>query len=141
MRRGEPFVLVEHDVEVHARVLPELEECTEPWCTFPFARLLPGPHSTWDGEGWGPGIALLERSLGCVRFSVKLMAAEPDLMVELGEMSIGGTAPGHWKRLDDGIAQLLDNRRYGVHVHHPEVKHHHWLERWEACSCGDESCR
>lgn len=139
--RAEPFILVEHDIEVHPRALPELEACSEPWCLFPFSRLLPGPHSSWDGEGWSAGIPLLDKSLGCVRWSVELMTGEPDVMEVVGTMSCGGSPPKHWCRLDDAIAQVLERRGYHPHIHHPEVTHHHFLERWDRCSCGDASCR
>ena len=136
----EALVIVEHDIEIHEQVLPGFEECPEPWCTFPFGRLLPGPHSRWDGAGWGPGIPLLEASLGCVRWSAALMEAEPDLMTEVAAFSVDGKPPGHWQSLDCAIAVILRQRGYAVHVHHPEVLHHHYLERWERCSCGDEAC-
>jgi hypothetical protein len=139
--KGEAVVLVEHDVEIHPHVLVEAESCDCDWATWPFARLLPGPHSTWDGTEWSAGIPLLTKSLGCVRWSAELMAAEPDLMEEVGEMSCGGVPAGHWKRLDDAIAQILEARGYSVHVHSPEVRHHHFLERWNVCACGDYGCR
>lgn len=140
--KAEPFVLVEHDVELHENVLPELESCPEPWCLFPYARLLPGPHSTWDGEEWSAGIPLLNSHLGCVRWSVELMVAESDLMDVVGSVTRPGLSPGHWMRLDDVIAQQLVLRGYRAHVHHPEVTHHHWLlPRWDQCSCGDPECR
>jgi hypothetical protein len=140
--RGEAFVIVEHDIEIHGGVLGEFEACPEPWCTFPYARLLCGPHSSWSVEAWGPGIPLLDKSLGCTRFSAELVRAEWDLLDRLGEWSIGGSPPGHWKRLDDGSAVLLHERGYQVHVHHPEVTHHHWLgpQGWNACTCGEEGC-
>jgi hypothetical protein len=133
-----PLLIVEHDVEIHEEVLPGFDSCPEPWCTFPFARSLPGPHSSWTGSEWGPGIALLTKSLGCVRFSAELLSSEPDLIDELGDRSLGGMPAGHWKRLDDGIAVLLEERGYNVHVHAPEVTHHHWLERWNVCTCGQD---
>ena len=141
--KGESVVLVEHDIEVHSGVVPGFESCPEPWCSHPFSRLLPGPHSTWDGEGWSAGIALLTKSLGCVRWSAELMAAEPDLMTVVGQMAFPGLPPGHWRRLDDAIAQVLEARKYSVHVHVPEVKHHHHLidRGWDVCSCGDVECR
>jgi hypothetical protein len=139
--KGESVVLVEHDIEVHSGVVPGFESCPEPWCVHPFSRLLPGPHSTWDGDGWSAGIALLTKSLGCVRWSAELMAAEPDLMEEVGEYAFPGLPAGHWRRLDDGIAQILEAHKYSVHVHSPEVRHHHFLERWDCCACGDKSCR
>jgi hypothetical protein len=138
---GQPTIVVEHDIEIHEGVVPALEACPEPWCSFPFARLLPGPHSTWDGEGWSAGIALLTKSLGCVRWSGELMATEPDVMEAVGTVQVGGTPPGHWKTLDDAIARVLEARGYRVCVHAPEVRHHHWLERWETCSCEDAGCR
>jgi hypothetical protein len=139
--KGESVVLVEHDIEVHSGVVPGFESCPEPWCVHPFSRLLPGPHSTWDGDGWSAGIALLTKSLGCVRWSAELMAAEPDLMEAVATVQVGGTPPGHWKTLDDAIARVLEARGYSAHVHSPEVRHHHFLERWNVCACGDSGCR
>lgn len=134
--RGEAFVLVEHDIEIHDGVLPELAACPEPWCLFPYARLLPGPKVRWDGRGWGPGVALLSNNLGCTRWSAELMAALPDLMTEVRNTARPGLPAGHWSRLDDVSAQLLSLAGYEPHVHHPEVLHHHWLDRWNCCACG-----
>ncbi len=141
--QGEATLIVEHDIEIHAQVLSEAQSCECDWATWPFGRLLPGPHATWDGQGWSAGIPLLTKSLGCVRFSARLMREHPDLMIEVGESSPGGLAPGHWSRLDDAIAQALTKRGVSVHVHTPEVKHHHHLidRGWDVCSCGDPSCR
>ena len=139
---GKATVIVEHDIEVGPETVPGVESCAEPWCVQPFSRLLPGPHSTWDGQGWTNGVPLLTKSLGCVRFSEALMKAEPDLMVEVEGMEDGGVPAGHWRRLDDRIARVLEGRDYRVCVHVPEVKHHHDLRpRFNACSCGDSSCR
>src|SRR6185437_4434063 len=38
----EPFVLVEHDVEIHERTIRALTYCPQPWCVFPY----PGPATT-----------------------------------------------------------------------------------------------
>ena len=139
-RAREAFLLIEHDVEIRAGLVEEAANCPEPWCIWPYQRLLPGPHSSWVDGAYGPGVALLERSLGCTRFSRALLVREPDLMESVPKVPIAWESRGHWRRLDDAIGHLLGLRGYSPHVHHPEVRHHHWLARWERCSCGKEDC-
>lgn len=138
---GETFLLVEHDIELHHRVMGEAESCCHLWCTWPYARLMPGPHSTWDGERWSAGIPLLTRSLGCTRFSADLMAKMPDMVDQALKAPLCWAGPaGHWSRIDDAVGHTLALAQYPVHVHHPEVKHHHWLDGAGRCSCGNEEC-
>lgn len=35
---GEPFIVVEHDVLPWPGALDELQECTSPWCAFPYIQ-------------------------------------------------------------------------------------------------------
>ena len=121
---GQGFLLVEQDIEIHASVVPEARTCPEPWCTWPY----PGPG--FAGETGDP---LLYESLGCVRFSSELLAAEPDLMDEVGGVS-EGMPPRDWRRLDVTIAPRLRWRGYAAHRHWPAVVHHHRYSH--GCSCG-----
>ncbi len=106
---GEGFVIVEHDVEIHAKVLPEFEKCKRPWCGFPY-DLETGP----------------QMALGCTRFSTELLAEHPTVLEEAGELSDGTLAKRDWHRLDSHIAQVL-TQTYGLtqHAHKPAVVHHH----------------
>ncbi|MHB8490616.1 MAG: hypothetical protein ACYDA6_00155 [Solirubrobacteraceae bacterium] len=120
---GDGFLLVEHDIELHDRVLPELQACPEPWCTFPY-----------PGAGWAQtGDPLLYDSLGCTRFSSALLAAEPDVMAEAARAS-GGLEPGDWRHMDVSLNPRLRWRGYEPHVHWPAVAHHHAYI--DGCACG-----
>lgn len=142
-KEGEAFALIEHDVEIGPHTVADLRAC-HPWCVFPFARALPGPHATWlaDEGRWSEGIALLERSLGCTRFGSWMIQHEPDLMTAALAAPIPWEdgVKGHFRRLDNALGHVLAERHYDPHIHHPEVVHHHWLSRWNCCTCGDPSC-
>ena len=117
---GEGFLIVEQDIEIHASVVPQLEECLEDWCIFGY----PGPLGA--GIWPPPDQRLLTRSLGCTRFSASLIKAEPDLMENL---------PLHyWGHLDFTIDRAL-SPRWAPHVHQPHVNHHHL--RQGRCDCGE----
>lgn len=95
---GESFLIVEHDIEIHERVIPDLATCRWGWCSFGY-------------EGGGGNI--WQTSLGCTRFTEKLIEETPTLMRDLG--------PRHWKELDGPIAAAMPEP---VHSHLPLVKHH-----------------
>lgn len=119
-------LLIEHDVEIHRHVLPAARRCREPWCSWPYNG--PGFKSNGDPQ--------LRESLGCTRFSRKLMQGEPDL-VALAASVNQGLPPGDWRRMDAQISPLLKQRGYEVHVHQPPVLHHHVYPN-EGCACGKE---
>jgi hypothetical protein len=122
------FLLVEHDIEIRAGVVREARACPEPWCTWPYS-----------GPGWSDpaGDALWYESLGCVRFSTQLLAAEPDLMsVAYAITDRQGRPAGDWRALDVSIAPTLKDRGYRAHHHRP-VLHHHFYPP-EGCSCGGQ---
>jgi hypothetical protein len=123
---GEPFLLIEHDIEIHERVVRSLRYCPRPWCAFPYSG--PGFHSNGD--------PMLRESLGCTRFSAKLMRDEPDLLAVAAAMS-QGLAAGDWRRMDASISPTLKQRGYVVHVHAPPVLHHHLYPN-EGCACGGD---
>lgn len=104
---GEAFVIVEQDVEIHAKVLPSLTRCLRPWCGFPY---------TAKGEV----------TLGCTRFSAALLAAHPDALELAGELYDGTVPKRSWQRLDSHLGQVLRDT-YGIepHRHLPPVTHHH----------------
>lgn len=115
---GRAFLLIEHDIEIRAGVVEELEACPEPWCSFAYAI------------GWPPG--LIDSSLGCTRFSAELLAATPSLISDLPVRD--------WRRLDCEINPRLRTAGYAPHVHEPAVKHHHAYPAPGGfrCACGED---
>lgn len=122
---GEDVLVVEHDIEIHDRVVPEARACSEPWCVWPY-----------NGPGFGDkqGDPFLYGSLGCTRFSGVLMRTEPDLLAVAGALSQGLPA-GDWRRMDASILPTLRDRGYEPHLHWPAVLHHHIYPN-EGCACG-----
>lgn len=108
---GEAFLIVEHDVEIHRRVVPELAECPEDWCLYPYG---------------GAGGQSLEGALGCTRFSAALIRDEPGL--------IGSLPVRNWRRLDCELLGKLRQTDRVPHVHQPPVLHHHIYGA--GCACG-----
>lgn len=110
----EDLMLVEQDVILHARAVPELEACPEPWCLFPY---------------YHPGAAgLLAEGLGCTRFSRAFQGAVPLEAVAAieGNCPRCDGAPDKykcWAHLDGRIAQAAALAGFTPHVHYPAVGH------------------
>lgn len=120
---GEAFLIVEHDIEIRAGVVEELEACPEPYCLFPYV-----------GPG---GNDLLTRSMGCTRFSAELIAAHPTVFSDLADRD-GETSPRFWKRIDAEVAYYFQLRNVAPHVHEPPVLHHHvYAKTYPLCACGE----
>lgn len=104
---GEAFLIIEQDVEIHAKVVPALTRCQRPWCGYPY---------TAQGDV----------TLGCTRFSAQLLAAAPDAVELAGELNDGTVPKRSWQRLDSHLAQVLgDTYGHNPHRHLPPVTHHH----------------
>jgi hypothetical protein len=105
----EDTIVVEHDIVIHSRVVPELEECPTPWCTFGY----PYPYGNSDPY----------HGTGCVRFRAALMANEHDLWDRVGARSGPKHPQRHWCSLD-GFSHLeLWPRGYVQCKHSPPVGH------------------
>lgn len=118
-RAGDSFLVVEHDIEIHAGVVPEAQACPEPWCAWPYVV-----GSDPDG--------FIEASLGCTRFSADLLRDVPNLIDSLPVRD--------WRRLDCEISPRLMTAGYSPHVHMPPVLHHHRYPApggWR-CACGQK---
>lgn len=102
------FLLVEHDIGVHAGVAAQLDHCRSAWCAFAYP---------------GPGRMLYE--LGCTRFRVGLLASEPDVFAEIDTLPFDGLPRGDWRRLDVRLADVLARRGWARCVHTPPVEHYH----------------
>ncbi len=116
---AEPFVLVEHDMEIHAGVIETFESCRRDWCVFPYEG---PPHPM------APRNRVFRCALGCVRFRPPVMHAHPNLIQSLAEgqtLIFGRYANTDWNRLDSQIASLLFQRGVRACEHEPWVTHHH----------------
>lgn len=119
---GEAFVVIEHDIEIHATVLEAFAACTSPWCTFGYLI------------SWGDA-ELLTRGLGCVRFGVGAMAMVPDATTDPDVLGAGGDPSRDWRRLDTRIAGRLSSGGLEPCVHGTVVHHHIYGGH---CACGRE---
>jgi hypothetical protein len=114
-RAGDDFALVEHDVEVHAGVLAELEACEHSWCGHSYTVFW---GDLWDRYGV-PG-------LGCTRFRAELLAELPEVPDLVAVYEEPNHPPRHWMTLDAAVAQVLRGPfRQVPHRHRPNVAHHH----------------
>ena len=93
--KGEPFILVEHDIIPWPGAVQELWTCPEPWCGFPYYVF---------GE--------LRAYLGCTKF-------DP---ARLGECPLTGDLFS-WAVIDRKIENILMQRGHKGHVHSPPVTH------------------
>lgn len=124
-RAGEGFVIVEHDIELHSRVIPSLRHCSRAWCQYPY--LLRGNYQV---------------AFGCVRFSTRLLREYPDLIDDMlalpnpfyqtfqrrnnpFDMTRETDPDGQkiWTQLDTRIGRLLIEHGYEGHRHEPPVMH------------------
>ena len=103
------LVIVEHDIGIHAGVMPGFTVCREPWC----------------GHAYPLDRGVMLACLGCTRFTAALKAAEPDLLDVVGEVGGDGLPAKDWRRLDVRTSDELKRRGYTLHQHEPPVKHYH----------------
>jgi hypothetical protein len=120
----EAFTIIEHDIELHDKVVRPLTYCKEPWCVFPYG----GPPQRPDAAGVIHPPMLITTGLGCTRFRASMMRDHPNFMSELG--------PTYWQALDSHIHGRLDGLGYKRHLHYPAVTHHH--DYPAGCACGQE---
>lgn len=111
---GDGLILVEHDVVPSEEGYESLKRCRKPWCALPYPI---GPHAPNDAHMAGD-------SLGCTKFSGRLMRRFPGVMEEAADHPRGaGMPPRHWTRLDTRIWGVLND--YGLRPH----VHDHWPAR------------
>lgn len=121
-REGTAFLVVEHDIEVNPEAIRQAAECDCDWGVSPYR---------------GPGGDLLYGSLGCTRFSARLLATAPDAIEQVGGIDDAGPAIPlrDWRRIDSRLLGVLRQRGHEPHVH-AEVLHHHRYHY--GCACGEE---
>ncbi len=105
---GDSFIVVEHDIVVHASAFYELTRCANDWCGFPH-------HMGPSGIQYG---------LGCVKFTAGLIARNPDAMVSVGVMFDGTHPKRHWCRLDAWLQGVILPQRDEVKCCHETVVKH-----------------
>lgn len=118
-RRGEDFILLEHDIIPWPGALATFESCPDIWCAFGYL---------YPPDGY------LVVAHGCVRFRAKMMESVPDLLdiVEANDgrfFKVKETDTRHWKDLDGCISPILTGtlERF-PHRHVPAVVHTKLLE-------------
>lgn len=99
------LMLIEHDVEIHAQVIPQFDSCPELWCHFPY------PYRG----------GLTTMATGCTRYRAALQRR---IAVEeiLAAPSYRGI-PGHWEFMDVTIATAFSRKGVEVCDHSPPVGH------------------
>lgn len=124
---GESFLIIEHDNEITAAALQEAISCDCPWGVNPYN----GAGRSWEHS------ALIDKGLGCTRFSAILLANVPDAAMKANAINDGGSVcpPGHWKRLDARLYGVLRDAGYRQHLH-SRILHHHWYQY--GCACGKD---
>ncbi len=106
----ETFTVVEHDIVVHPGGIQELENCSEPWCTYPY----------YCSVGW------IEDGLGCTKFGAELLSRYPAALQEPFPTCCSHTR--YYCGLDRLIAHKLNELGLKPHVHMPGVVNLN--ERW-----------
>lgn len=108
------LVLVEHDNEITAGVLPSFAACPEPWCVYGYEVF--APPWTWR----------CETGLGCTKFSAGLRRQfDFPALVMRGPCAECGCMHNSWGVLDYRTALLLGTRfQLSPHVH-GTIRHFH----------------
>jgi hypothetical protein len=129
---GKGFLVVEHDVEIHEDVIPQLEACTEPWCVFGYRApdviteaLLsrtarPDPETIVRLLGRQFNVGWRYATLGCARFSGELLRELPGVPAFVHRYFRDWNTP-----LCGGFHASLNYRYVYSHHHWPAVGHHH----------------
>jgi len=105
---GEDFVLIEHDIEIHAGVLPSFDSCPRPWCGHGYARA-----SAWAGAN------------GCTRFRSSALTG-------------GFVPPTPWWAVATAVGELLVVAGHRLHLHDPMVLNHKRYDGFPRCGCGGD---
>jgi hypothetical protein len=113
--QGGALMIVEHDNEITADVIPSFEACPEPWCTYQYEIFAP------------PWTRMCDTGLGCTRFSA---AFQRDF--NFGELVVDkpcsncGKPHAIWGSLDFTITVQIGAHMKGVQHHvHGTVRHFH----------------
>lgn len=110
--RGDDLLVVEQDIILHSRVLPQLAACAEDWCVFPYRH----PD---NGNGF------LLAALGCTRFSARFQEAVAieAIAAVYGYCNTCKGQLGCWAHLEGRISDAGLAAGFTRHVHWPSVGH------------------
>jgi hypothetical protein len=117
----EDLMLIEHDVEIHAQVVPQFEACENLWCHFPY------PYRG----------GLTNMATGCTRYRAEMqrIVSPEDILAEKSYRGV----PGHWEYLDCTMANAFSKKGLGVCDHSPPVGHRGEHRACFPCSILNES--
>ena len=113
---GSDLLLVEQDNVIHETVIPQLEDCPEPWCVFPYR------HPSCGDDGW------LVTGLGCTRFRLEFQqkVTVAEIAAEGGNCDkCFGLPDKHecWVHLDGRIGEAGERLGFTRHLHWPSAGH------------------
>lgn len=108
------LLVIEHDIEIHSSVVPQLMLCESDWCLFGYEY----------GPSW-PGEHLIDGALGCTRFSARLQCQFP-LPFIAASVSANDDLPPvpFWHNCDLYIRRALNRAGVPQCQHRPLVTHH-----------------
>jgi hypothetical protein len=111
------LMTIEHDVGLHADVVPDFEACDDSWCWYDYQA---GPHGA-SASG-----------LGCTRFSAEIQRAVPAGVIEAGHREFitrpnparcPDCHPLHWSHVNVSLFRTLRAYGYTPHQHTPPCAH------------------
>lgn len=111
---SDDLVIIEHDNEITAEVIPSFAACDQPWCSYQYEIFSP------------PYTRLCDTGFGCTRFSKELQQkiSFRDRVLEL-PCEVCGSPHAYWGELDMRLCtQISDALNIGVHVH-GQINHYH----------------
>ncbi len=120
---SDDLMVIEHDIEIHADVVPQFTRCPSDWCCFPYQY---GPRWPGDHEinAW-PGDQIIIGALGCTRFSAELQRFMPIDTIAASVSATDGMPPSPlWHYCDLYIRRALTRADIKVCQHTPLVTHH-----------------
>jgi len=128
LRWGEDdLVTIEQDNGIHEEVIPQFQDCKEPWCSFGYQI---GSYICTEGNGCRKISLEAQKTVtfAHLEYPPPLPAWEPVIpptrsrgIADIGECA--DCAALCWRHLDTRIAGALKRAGYTVHVHTPNVRH------------------
>jgi len=111
---AEDLVIIEHDIEIHPGVVPQLAACKSPWCAFPY----------FYGPDKDP-TRVLYQALGCAKFSAQLQQDIP-IVQKAADFAVANGLPPvpSWNACDAYICRALITAGIATCNHTPWVTHH-----------------
>ena len=110
---NDDLMVIEHDIEIHADVVPQFTRCPSDWCCFGYEY---GP--SWPDH-------LITGALGCTRFSAELQRFMPAATIATSVSATDNLPPvPFWHNCDLYIRNALTRADIKVCQHEPLVTHH-----------------